>query len=128
MDYKTSNERSEIRGDECFEEWQLKDHSLQDDVAGIEIDNVKITQSPQVNVKLKKTIVTSTFDTGCTGSIITLRNCELAGLHVYPSSHSAIQADGNSSLSVIGEIHTSVEFENGITLPLDAVVVTKLKA
>ena len=49
-------------------------------------------------------------------------------MRVYPSSHRAVLADGDSQLNVVGEIHTSIIMENNLTLPLNAVVVEKLKA
>ena len=52
------------------------------------------------------------LDTGATGSMISLELCKLAGLHIYPSSQRAILADGDSQLSVVGEVHTSIVMDN----------------
>ena len=72
-------------------------------------------------------MITTTIDTEAIGSMISLKSSELTGLHVYHSTHSAVQADGNSQLTVVGEIHTTIVLENGLILPLDEVVVTTLK-
>ena len=61
------------------------------------------------------------MDTGATGSMINVL-CQVIGLQVYPS-----QADGDSSLGVVGEIHTTILTISYITLPLHDVVVRKLK-
>ena len=66
-------------------------------------------------------------DTGATGSMIRLDLCNSIGLRIYPSPHSAMQADGESKLSVVGEVHTTVLMGNKIPLKLSAIVVTKLK-
>ena len=84
--------------------------------------------SPQFNVKINTTMVTMIMDTGATASMINVALCQVIGLQVYPSPHSAIQADGDSSLEVVGEIHTTILMDNYISLPLHAVVVRKLKA
>ena len=68
------------------------------------------------------------LDTGATGSMISLELCELAKLHVYPSTHSAVLADGDSRLHVVGEVHTSIVMDNYLKLPISAVVITRLKA
>ena len=52
----------------------------------------------------------------------------MIGFQVYPASHSAILADVDSQLKVAGEVHSSIFMENCLTLPLSALVVTKLKA
>ena len=48
-------------------------------------------------------------------------------MHVYPTCHKVIQADGYSHLKVVGEIHLSLLMGNDIELALDALVVTSLK-
>ena len=94
----------------------------------IDIEGVNIIESPKFNVKINKTMITMVLDTGATGSMISLDMCELANLRVYPSNHSAIQADGDSQLQVVSEVHTSILLDNFLTLPINAVVVTRLKA
>ena len=84
-------------------------------------------ESPQFNVKLKKTMVTMVLDTGAKGSMISLDLCKLTNLDVYPTSHRAVLADGDSHLNVVGEVHSSIIMEN-VNLQLNALVVTKLKA
>ena len=60
--------------------------------------------------------------------MISLEMCEAANLLAYPSNHNATLADGDSKLQVVGEVHTSILLDNYLTLPISAVVVTKLKA
>ena len=99
-----------------------------DDITNIEVDNIQVVASPRFHVKINKTMVTMILDTGASGSMISLQICELAGLQVYPSTHKAVQADGDSYLNVVGEVHTSIVMDGNLRLPLSAVVVTKLKA
>ena len=67
----------------------------------LDTNRVFISESPKINVKIMKTVVTMVVDTGATGSI-TLDLCNEIGLQIYPSPHSAIQADGESRLNVVG--------------------------
>ena len=94
----------------------------------INVERVNIVESPQFNVKINSTMITMVLDTGATGSMISLELCELANLKVYPSTHSAILADGDSKLKVVGEVHTSIIMDGYLKLPISAVVVTRLKA
>ena len=50
-------------------------------------------------------MVTMVLDTGAPGSMISLDLCKLSNLDIYPSSHSTILADGDSQLTVVGEVH-----------------------
>ena len=59
--------------------------------------------------------------------MIGLELCELANLHVYPSTRSAILADGDSKRHVVGEVHRLILNDSYLKLPKSAVVVTKLK-
>ena len=93
----------------------------------VEVQRVGIAESPELNVKMNKTMVSMVLDTGATGSMIHLELCELANIKVYPTCHKAIQADGYSHLKVVGEIHTSIIMDNDVELMLDALVVTSLK-
>ena len=78
------------------------------------VQKVDIVESPQFNVKMNKIVVSMVLDTGATGSMISLDLCKAANLEVYRSSHSALLADGNSRLSVVGEVHTSITMGNNI--------------
>ena len=92
------------------------------------VDRFNIVSSPQFNVKINNTTITMVLDTGATGSMISIDLCKMIGLKVYPTPHSAISANGDSQLSVAGEVHTSILMDDFLTLPLSAVVVTKLKS
>ena len=94
----------------------------------IEVSRVNIEESPKINVNILNSTVTMVIDTGATGSMIRLDLFNSIGLRIYPSPHSAMQADGESSLNVVGEIHTTVITEEKQALKLSAIVVTKLKA
>ena len=106
------------------------ENSVEEDISqvtmetDVKVDRVNIRPSPRFNVKIRNTCVTMLLDTGATGSMISLDFCKMIGLQVYPSVHSAIQADGNSSLDVVGEVHTSILMDNRLKLTLNAVVVS----
>ena len=89
---------------------------------------VSIKQSPRINVIIMNTHVSVLVDTGATGDIIRLDVCIEMGLRIEPTSHSASQADGESQLNVVGEVHTTMITENNVRLELHAVVVRTLKA
>ena len=82
-----------------------------------------IVESPKFNAKTNNTAVTMVLDTGATGSMISLDLCRMSKLDILPSSHSAVLADGDSRLTVVGEVHTSIVMRDGLTLSLNALVV-----
>ena len=92
------------------------------------VQRVDISESPQFNVKIRDTTVTMLLDTGATGSMINEDLCIQAKLEICPTSHSAVLADGDSRLAVIGEIHSTITMDSKVTLPFNALVVTKLDA
>ena len=55
--------------------------------------------------------------------MIRLDICLEIGLHIEPTPHSASQADGESMLNVVGEVHTTMVTENGVKVELHAIVV-----
>ena len=116
-----------VNDNDTFENAQV-DFSHTDRPVPASVDRVNIVASPQFNVKINTTTITTVLDTGATGSMISLELCEMIGLQVYPASHSASLADGDSQLKVVGEVHSPILMENCLTLPLSALVVTKLKA
>ena len=103
------------------------DDDASNSVSETEIRRVDVIESPKFNVKLNRTSVTMVLDTGATGSMISYDLCKLVNLEILPSSHSAVQADGDSRLTVLGEVHTSIVMDD-LKLSLNAVVVSKLKA
>ena len=82
----------------------------------ISVERIDIVESPQFNVKINSTMRTMVLDTVATGSMISLELCELSNLRVYPFTHSAILADGDSKLQVIGEVHTSIAMDGYLKL------------
>ena len=60
--------------------------------------------------------------------MISLGLCKLARLDVYPTTQRPILADGDSHLTVVGEVHTKMTMSSDVVLPLSALVVTKLSA
>ena len=69
-------------------------------IENVNVDRVNIVETPKFNVKVNNTMITMVLDTGATGSMVSLELVELLNLHVYPSSHSAMLADGDSQLHV----------------------------
>ena len=118
----------ELPGDNFRDAHSSVEDEYEEGVSVVEVDRVNIVSSPRINIRLNKTAVTMVLDAGATGSMIGLNICELANLKVYPSSNGAILADGNSRLTVVSEIHSSMVMDNDLVLPINAVVVTKLKA
>ena len=88
---------------------------------------VCVMRSPAFCVKINSYDVSAVIDTGSTGSMIKLDIVEMTNLRVYPTQHTAEQADGYSNLQVIGEVHTHITLDDNLTLPLSAVVVRSLK-
>ena len=89
---------------------------------------VTIRQSPRINVTIHNTHASVLIDTGATGDMIRLDLCLEIGLRIHPTPPSASQADGESKLNVVGEVHTTMITENNVRLELQAVVVKNLKA
>ena len=73
-------------------------------------------------------MLTMVLDIGATGSMISLDLCKLTKLDVYPTTQRAILADGDSHLTVVCEVHNTITMNSNVTLPLSALVMTKLKA
>jgi len=92
------------------------------------VQRVSVIESPQYKVKMNDIIITMVLDTGCTGSLISSDICNLADVEIQPSNHRAVQADGDSHLKVVGEVHTYIQLSDCLVLPVDALVVSKLKA
>ena len=123
--------------DECYDEQDSADEKEQhnanvkvteDGFSSVHVQRVGIVESPHFNLRIKKTMLTMVLDTGATGSMISLDLCKLTNLDVYPTTQRAILADGDSHLAVVGEVHTTITMNSNVTLPLSALVVTKLKA
>jgi len=92
------------------------------------LQRVSVLESPQYKVKINNVVVNMILDTGCTGSLISSDICELANVEIASSKHSAVQADGDSHLKVVGEVHVDILMDDYLLLPVDALVVSKLKA
>ena len=93
----------------------------------IQTQRVCVMRSPAFCVKICHVDASAVMDTGSTGNMIQLDIVEMANIRVYPTSHTAEQADGYSNLQVVGEIHTNITIDDDLTLPLSAVVVRSLK-
>ena len=121
-DHFESEDGGSERGNHDEEHFQEHFHET------IEIQRVSVMRSPAFNVKINyKYDVSATIDTGATGSMIQLSIVLMANLTVYPTKHSAEQADGLSHLNVVGEVHTFITLDDDLVLPISAVVVTELK-
>ena len=123
--------------DECYDEQDSADEKEQhnaivkvteDGFSSVHVQRVGIVESPHFKIRIKKTMLTMVLDTGATGSMISLDLCKLANLDVYPTTQRAILTDGDSHLTVVGEVHTTITMNSNVMLPLGALVVTKRKA
>ena len=114
--------------DECYDEQDSADEKEQhnaivkvtkDGFSSVHVQRVGIVESPHFNIRIKKTMLTMVLDTGATGSMISLDLCKLANLDVYPTTQRAILADGDSHLTVVGEVHTTITMNSNVTLPFE---------
>ena len=65
------------------------------------------------------------LDTGATASLITKQKVDELGLPIYPTTHRAVQVDGESDLTVLGEIHTTFH-RSSVQLTFSALVVNRM--
>ena len=86
---------------------------------------MSITESPILAASYFDQTVYLVLDTGATASLISLRQAQSLNLKIYPTSHKAIQVDGESDLPITGEVHTV--FKRGsASLTFNALVVKHL--
>ena len=91
----------------------------------VRINRVNIHDSPILACSANKRTIYLLLDTGATASIMSQRMTQLLNLQVFPTTHKAVQVDGQSQLPVLGEVHTS--FTRGsIALNFSGLVVSNL--
>ena len=94
-------------------------------ISPIKINKVSITESPILAASYHNETVYLVLDTGATASLISLRQAKALNLRIFPTTHKAIQVDGESDLPIAGEVHTS--FKRGsVQLRFNALVVNHL--
>lgn len=122
--YINDDEESEV--EEYYEDDQghIQESTTSPDVL-VTARRVDIVQSPYLNMFYKHHPVRLTIDCGATTSMITSSCANRLRLRIYPASQLASQADGNTPLTVIGEVHTQVS-RGSSRYDLDALVVDKL--
>ena len=86
---------------------------------------VSTKQSPHLKVFYNHHAVHLTLDTGAETSMIKTSVAKQIGANIQKTKQTALQADGITPLSVIGEVHLNMS-RNGHTLHLDALVVNDL--
>ena len=91
----------------------------------VRINRVNIHDSPILACTANNRTIYLLLDTGATASIMSQRMTQLLNLKISPTTHKAVQVDGQSQLPVLGEVHTS--FNRGsITLSFSGLVVSNL--
>ncbi len=86
---------------------------------------IQVGQSPYLNVFSSHHVVHLTLDSGATGNMIRLATAQSLGITIKKSVQSARQADGQSPLAVVGEIHTTFVRDN-FSFVFEALVVKNL--
>ena len=119
------NDNSDYAEDEKEEEIQTRLVKSRSVYSKIKINKVSITESPILAASYCDNTIYLVLDTGATASLISLRQAQSLNLKIYPTSHKAIQVDGESDLPIIGEVHTT--FKRGsASLKFNALVVKHL--
>ena len=86
---------------------------------------VATRQSPYFKAFYRSHPVQLTIDSGAETNMISLRTAKYLEADIDKSSQVARQADGVTSMDIVGETHISLA-RNGIRLQLDALVVREL--
>lgn len=73
---------------------------------------VQIRQSPYLDTFYQHFPVRITIDSGATGNMIRAATAKMLGLRIEKAHQSVQQADGSSSLKIIGESRFTLEFKN----------------
>ena len=90
------------------------------------VNRVETTPSPKIAMLTTKgAAVDMSPDTGATGNMAREKEVRQLGMKIHPTSQSALQADGNSRLDIIGEIHEVFKID-GNKFHYDALVTRKL--
>ena len=88
----------------------------------VRIKKVNIYESPILACTKEASTIYVVLDYGATCSLITLRKARELGLSIMKTFHTAVQVDGESTLKVVGEVHTQF-YRGKIPLRFSALVV-----
>lgn len=86
---------------------------------------VSVRQSPYIDTLYNGRNVRVTIDSGATGSLVRSDIAKALKLPIYKTNQYASQADGTSSLCVIGETHFTLSMDH-IKLSFEGLIVTNL--
>ena len=87
--------------------------------------SVNIYESPILACTYNQTTVYIVLDSGTTCSLISLSKAHQLGLAVAKTSHRAVQVDGLSPLSVVGEVHIQLH-RGSTTLSFSGLVIAEM--
>ena len=109
--------------EECVEEEEEEDDAYVDSRPVVRrVGNIP---SPVLDFLFGHSVIKMTLDSGATSNLILEAFVRRIGIKIHPNSQSAGQADGESHLDTVGEVHFSVT-RNGRSFKFDGLVVTKL--
>ena len=98
------NDEYESSNEEEKDPVQTRLVQSQSQFSTIKINKVSITESPILAASYANETIYLVLDTGATASLMSLRQAQALNLKIYPTSHKAIQVDGNSDLPIAGEV------------------------
>ena len=90
------------------------DHSTTDRISvgdDAEVRRVDIESSPVLNVQHNGHVIPLTIDTGAMSNIILLSYAKHIGAQIYKTTTTASQADGESNLKIVGEVHLVFKYK-----------------
>ena len=105
------------------------DFDEDEDSALLDVPSVRrvgIAQSPTLKVYYGATPIALTIDTGATSTMIRTSFAKKIGFPIAPASQRARQADGKSTLTVVGEVHCNVT-RGSHTFKFDGLVANELE-
>ena len=114
--------------DECEDEYQFEDNTsdYEELPKPASTRRVNIKQSPFFKAFYHEHPLQVTLDTGAETNLIKSHVARYMGITVTKTSQMAMQADGTTPLTVIGECHIQLS-RNGHKLTLDALVVDEVQ-
>ena len=86
---------------------------------------VRISPSPTLKMYYRHKPLTLTLDTGANTSLVKTSFAKYIGFHISPATQSVYQADGQTTMTVRGEVHCMLT-RNNDSFYLDALVVDDL--
>ena len=89
------------------------------------MNKVNIYDSPILACLSGNTTIYVVLDFGTTSSLITLQKAKSLGLNIWRTQYTVIQADGQSTLKIVGETHTTF-YRDKIPLKFSALIVANI--